>query len=105
MIIRGYNGNNKVFYQKLQVGTKNPTVKLRALRLDNLVERPEGDYDFINLEPPAEVTEDHILGGVRWVSPTEVAAQWLNRRQNHAVLVIYDVTTRSVVVVIFFGSS
>lgn len=49
--------------------------------------------DFIVVDPPVGVTDDHILGGVTWTSDFEMAAHWLNRRQNYTVLRICNVIT------------
>nr|XP_053623584.1 uncharacterized protein LOC128682748 [Plodia interpunctella] len=72
-----------------KVGRTNPTVTLRLVNLTALVE--ETNSDFITMAPPEVVTDDHILGGVRWISDTEVAIHWLNRRQNYTVLQICNV--------------
>ncbi|KAI8427635.1 hypothetical protein MSG28_002118 [Choristoneura fumiferana] len=38
------------------------------------------------IEAPEAVTDDHILGGIIWPTTYEIAAHWLNRRQNYTVL-------------------
>lgn len=49
--------------------------------------------NYITMEAPEIVTSDHILGGVTWLTDTEIAMHWLNRRQNYTVLQICDVET------------
>ncbi|XP_063839135.1 uncharacterized protein LOC135088176 [Ostrinia nubilalis] len=67
-----------------KVGRTNPTVQLRVVNLTSLVQGQ--DIDFLVLEAPEIVTDDHILGGVVWARDNEIAAHWLNRRQNQTVL-------------------
>ncbi|KAJ8729568.1 hypothetical protein PYW08_001149 [Mythimna loreyi] len=76
-----------------KVGRENPTVRLRVVKLADLVanNRPT----FISMEAPQAVTTDHILGGVVWITDTEIAMHWLNRRQNHTVLQICNVALAS----------
>lgn len=71
-----------------QAGRTNPTVALKVRNLSD----PEGELVTL-LAPVDEVTEDHILGTVTWASDTEVAALWLNRRQNKSVLLICNADT------------
>ncbi|RVE53280.1 hypothetical protein evm_002113 [Chilo suppressalis] len=77
-----------------KVGTTNPTVTLRVV---NLAQTTSDDIQSVTLEAPTEVTEDHILGGVTWPTQNEVAAHWLNRRQNFTVFRICDVTNTNCV--------
>ncbi|XP_068620784.1 uncharacterized protein [Battus philenor] len=72
-----------------KVGRTNPTVNLRLVNLTDLVLTNQVRWE--TLEAPSVVTNDHILGGVVWPSATEVAAHWLNRRQNYTVLRICNV--------------
>ncbi|XP_050361883.1 uncharacterized protein LOC126781104 [Nymphalis io] len=72
-----------------KVGRVNPKVSLRVVDLRTAATT----LSFINLEAPSAVTNDHILGGVTWPSATEIAAHWLNRRQNYTVLSICNVVT------------
>ncbi|XP_059059446.1 uncharacterized protein LOC131852737 [Achroia grisella] len=72
-----------------KVGRENPSAKLRVVNLTSLVE--ENNRNFLTLEAPAEVTADHILGGVTWPSDNEIAVHWLNRRQNFTILRIYNI--------------
>ncbi|KPJ11944.1 Venom dipeptidyl peptidase 4 [Papilio machaon] len=74
-----------------KVGRTNPTVNLRLVNLTDLVLTNQVRWE--TLAPPAAVTEDHILGGVVWPTANEVAAHWLNRRQNYTVLRICNVNT------------
>ncbi|CAG5056646.1 unnamed protein product [Parnassius apollo] len=74
-----------------KVGRTNPTVELRVVNLTNLVETNVVRWE--TLESPSIVTADHILGGVVWPTATEIAAHWLNRRQNYTVLRICSVVT------------
>ncbi|KAJ0181710.1 hypothetical protein K1T71_002432 [Dendrolimus kikuchii] len=74
-----------------KVGRTNPTAILRVVNLTSLVQT--GNVEFITMEPPAIVTEDHILGGVTWPTANEIAVHWLNRRQNYTVLRICNVVT------------
>uniref|UniRef100_A0A2A4JET8 Venom dipeptidyl peptidase 4 n=1 Tax=Heliothis virescens TaxID=7102 RepID=A0A2A4JET8_HELVI len=74
-----------------KVGRKNPTAILRVVDLANLV--ATNTPTFITLEPPEVVSEDHILGGVTWITDTEIATHWLNRRQNYTVLRICNIVT------------
>lgn len=74
-----------------QVGRTNPTVRLRVINLASLV--ANGTFDWQTLEAPEAVTSDHILGGVTWPKSDEIAAHWLNRRQNYTVLRICNVVT------------
>lgn len=46
--------------------------------------------------PLEEVTEDHVLGGVKWITDNEIAVQWLNRRQNFSLLSICNVESTPV---------
>lgn len=69
----------------------NPTVQLRVVNLPSLV--ASQDRNYLTLEAPEVVTEDHILGGVVWASTNEIAAHWLNRRQNQTVLRICNLLT------------
>ncbi|XP_060806979.1 uncharacterized protein LOC106142992 [Amyelois transitella] len=73
-----------------KVGRTNPTVTLRLVNLNSLVQ--DNNTSFVTMQPPDIVTEDHILGGVRWISDEEIAIHWLNRRQNYTVLQICNVT-------------
>jgi hypothetical protein len=64
------------------------------LRVVNLAALAAGNTTYLTLEAPVDdVTEDHILGGVTWPTNYEVAAHWLNRRQNYTVLRICNVQT------------
>ncbi|CAK1549747.1 unnamed protein product [Leptosia nina] len=74
-----------------KAGTTNPAVTLRVVDLRNI----QSAVNFIVLEAPEEVGEDHILGGVTWPTANEIAAHWLNRRQNKTVLRIYNVQTNT----------
>ncbi|CAB3231231.1 unnamed protein product [Arctia plantaginis] len=74
-----------------KVNTQNPTVLLRVVNLTALIET--NTVSFITMDPPVSVTNDHILGGVRWVSDFEIAMHWQNRRQNYAVLRICNIIT------------
>ncbi|CAG4968445.1 unnamed protein product [Colias eurytheme] len=72
-----------------KVGRTNPTVTLRVVDLSVI----QNNVNYIVMEAPGEVTDDHILGGVTWPTATEIAAHWLNRRQNQTVLRICNVQT------------
>lgn len=62
-----------------------------ALRIIDL--NKEGS-SWVTLQAPIDiVSEDHILGTVKWVSEDELAALWLNRRQNLSVLVMCNTNT------------
>ncbi|KAM3962795.1 apoptotic chromatin condensation inducer-like protein [Aphomia sociella] len=74
-----------------KVGRTNPSARLRVVNLRTLVEN--NDFNFIDLEAPEEVTDDHILGGVIWPTDTEIAVHWLNRRQNYTILRICNIVT------------
>lgn len=74
-----------------KVGRENPTAILRVVNLVTLVENNQLTY--IPIHPPEVVTSDHILGGVIWITDTELAVHWLNRRQNHTVLRICNIVT------------
>jgi inactive dipeptidyl peptidase 10 len=68
---------------------RNPIVTLRVKHLSN-------NESWITLDPPQGLgasNEDVILGTVTWASENEVAALWLNRRQNQSVLVICNADT------------
>lgn len=73
----------------MQVGRINPTVTLRVVDLRTAAT----NLNFTTLQAPEIVTDDHILGGVIWPTTTEIAAHWLNRRQNYTVLRICDIVT------------
>lgn len=73
------------------------------VNLAALVANPN-NIDFISVVPPAEVTNDHILGGVTWITDTELAVHWLNRRQNYSVLKIYNILTGTTDVSDQFGN-
>ncbi|XP_052757947.1 uncharacterized protein LOC113516731 [Galleria mellonella] len=72
-----------------KVGRVNPSVSLYVVDLNSLVE--DNNLNFLRLNAPEEVTEDHILGGVTWPTDNEIAVHWLNRRQNYTILRIYNV--------------
>ncbi|XP_047987143.1 uncharacterized protein LOC125226995 [Leguminivora glycinivorella] len=74
-----------------KVGDTNPTVRLRVINLERLVQ--DGVWEWQTLAAPEVVTDDHILGGVVWPTAYEIAAHWLNRRQNYTVLRICNVQT------------
>lgn len=62
------------------------------LRVVNLMSITAGNIEYIELPAPVEtVTDDHILGGVQWTTDNEIAALWLNRRQNSTVLKICNI--------------
>ncbi|XP_026324416.1 uncharacterized protein LOC113233504 [Hyposmocoma kahamanoa] len=72
-----------------KVNHRNPTVRLRVV---NLVGITANNISYIDLPAPVEtVTDDHILGGVQWTTDNEIAALWLNRRQNSTVLKICNI--------------
>ncbi|XP_073941055.1 uncharacterized protein [Choristoneura fumiferana] len=75
-----------------KVGRTNPTVNLRVINLNALV--TDGTWDWQTIEAPEAVTDDHILGGIIWPTTYEIAAHWLNRRQNYTVLRFCNVVTR-----------
>ncbi|XP_038216477.1 apoptotic chromatin condensation inducer in the nucleus-like [Zerene cesonia] len=72
-----------------KVGRINPTVTLRVVDLSTI----QNNVNYIVMEAPEEVSDDHILGGVTWPTETEIAAHWLNRRQNQTVLRICNIQT------------
>ncbi|XP_063617877.1 uncharacterized protein LOC134790840 [Cydia splendana] len=74
-----------------KVGDTNPTVNLRVINLERLVQ--DGVWEWQTLAAPEAVTEDHILGGIVWPTAYEIAAHWLNRRQNYTVLRFCNVQT------------
>ncbi|XP_067116216.1 dipeptidyl peptidase 4-like isoform X1 [Osmerus mordax] len=65
-------------------GTPNPTVKLFVVDATNT------SKVLPVLVPSSIGTGDHYLSTVSWVTDERVAVQWLNRRQNHLLLQIYD---------------
>lgn len=67
-------------------------MNLRVINLNTLV--TDGIWDWHTIEAPAAVTDDHILGGIIWPTTYEIAAHWLNRRQNYTVLRFCNVVTR-----------
>lgn len=73
------------------------------MNLNSLV--ATGNVQFITMEPPADVTADHILGGVTWPTANEIAVHWLNRRQNYTVLRICNVVTMVCEVSCYFDTS
>lgn len=70
----------------IKVGEKNPVVTLSIEDLTNGVINP------VTLPFPTEVTQDHVLGIVFWISSTKLGAIWLNRRQNKGVFAVYTLT-------------
>lgn len=51
---------------------------------------------MVELETPTKiVTDDHILGTVFWINEETLGAIWMNRRQNQAIFVSYDTTTKA----------
>nr|CAD7400600.1 unnamed protein product [Timema cristinae] len=67
-------------------GTPNPLVSLTVVNLG-------ATSSTFNIEPPATLAnEDPILSAVTWANNDEVVAVWMNRVQNNAEIVIYNIT-------------
>ncbi|KAJ3655173.1 hypothetical protein Zmor_014310 [Zophobas morio] len=83
-----YPKANVIKYPK--AGTRNPTVSLHCVDLDNLSE-------IKRLEAPSnlETTQSPILSAVSWATNDTVSAIWMNRVQNHAAIVTYLITQAS----------
>lgn len=77
-----YPNSRFVHYPKS--GVPNPEVTLLVVNLDDLaVGRP---LDLIQVKPPTEVTEDHIIATVAWADNSNLVSVWMNRIQNLAVI-------------------
>ncbi|XP_037542079.1 dipeptidyl peptidase 4, partial [Nematolebias whitei] len=67
-----------------KAGSKLTKVKLIVVKTANPSVRAQ-------VVPPASVAlSDYILCSVTWVTDERLAVQWLTRKQNHAVMQIYD---------------
>ncbi|KAF3706384.1 Dipeptidyl peptidase 4 [Channa argus] len=65
-------------------GTPNPVVKLFVVDTDNTTQITEV------LVPNLFRSSEHYLATVTWVTDSRIAVQWLNRKQNHLILQIYN---------------
>ncbi|XP_076025924.1 dipeptidyl peptidase 4 [Genypterus blacodes] len=67
-----------------KAGADIPKVKLFVVESNNPARRTQV------LAPASISSSDHYLSTVTWVTDERVAVQWLNRKQNHLLVQIYD---------------
>ncbi|XP_056157196.1 dipeptidyl peptidase 4-like [Lampris incognitus] len=73
-----------VFIPYPKPGTPNPVVKLFVVDVANTTKITPV------VVPPSFGSGEHYLATVTWVTDERVAVQWLKRKQNHAIIQIYD---------------
>uniref|UniRef100_A0A336K9H3 Venom dipeptidyl peptidase 4 n=1 Tax=Culicoides sonorensis TaxID=179676 RepID=A0A336K9H3_CULSO len=77
-----YPNSRFVHYPKS--GAPNPKVTLIVANLEDLSAGRAVDLTVIN--PPSEVTDEHIIATVAWADNSNLITVWMNRIQNKAVI-------------------
>lgn len=94
-----YTSSIGIHYPK--VGSTNPTVSLFTVDLSTTLAPGQVPTSVALLAPETLRNEDHIISAVGWQNNQSVAASWMNRVQNRAVIQTCEGSNCRVVSVIY----
>lgn len=77
-----YTLSRFVHYPK--AGAPNPIITLQLIDLEVL--EVGRKFDIVQVVPPTEVTDEHIISTVAWANNENIVTVWMNRIQNKAVI-------------------